>query len=284
MASDGSTRTPPKSGFKKPTKSSPGSHPPDFIPDPLVTNTNVYAAGVLPITYVIDEKTNTKIWKILLAIEHRPREKRLCLHPLAGKKEACDQNIPIKTAVREFIEECGGIYSAEQVYEQCEANCQQHRLFHYFWQSKMYLIFVYLPYMPDYDQKFQESTVEGKEAVTLVWYDFYSCQRAEGRLCAMHNGEKVRMSICAQEWFAESKFLEGLNSIRRITFERIAAYASPMYLPPDQRKTEGLDKLAEQLANTQIATFSTEQGSPEASSSESTSIPPKTPNTSDPPQ
>jgi hypothetical protein len=217
----------PKSTASSPRRS-PGS-PAFKAKGPLEQVDYRYAAGVLPITYTINEKTREMEWKILLCIEFRRLEQRLCIHPLAGKKEKIDEDYPIKTAVREFTEESYGVYKEELLESDIESQTRDHSSWLFIQDSRMYFFYTYLPYTADIQERFLLAKGENKTGEALFWFPLDDFIRLKGRISTPFAQKDILPSDCCLTWFKNPSFRDGYLKMKDLVSKRLAQ--SSTHLP-----------------------------------------------------
>ena len=232
-----------------------------FFPDTISDYTQPlpfrYASGVLPVTFTIDESTKVLKWKVLLLIEFRAREKRLCLHPLAGKKEEWDDHYPIRTASREFTEETYGVYADFDVLGQISTNVRDHSLLYMVPESKMILFYVYVPYKENIQELYLKAKGDSQQGEALIWYDLDEFLTKKGSISYEFNGQNVIGSVSSQLWFLKSGLLEGFNRIRTVTLERLEKTNSPLAPVHTDTTTSSVNELTEAITGIVISTSST---------------------------
>lgn len=264
-----------------PGKISLGQTPPrsPLFPEVIIDYTEPltvrYAAGILPLSYVMDESTNTLKWKILLLIEFRSKEKRNCLHPLAGKKEDVDDHYPIRTAFREFTEETYGVYASFDVLGQISTNTREHSLVHLAKESKMIFFYTYIPYKEDIQEVYKAAKGSSEQGEALIWYDLDEYLALHGRIFYKYKGEKVIGSDCAQQWFAHPGMLAGFERMRDVTLERIKKTNSPVAPSLSDTSASSVSDLTASLESTHITTAKPLLANQATSSSAPTSETPK---------
>lgn len=270
--------TPDKISLGKTPPRSPAF--PDLIADFTAPLPLRYAAGVLPLSYVMDESTKKMKWMILLLIEFRSKEKRKCLHPLAGKKEDIDEHYPMRTALREFGEETYGVFSSFDVQEQIASNTRDHSLVYVSKESKMIFFFTYIPYREDIQEEYLKAKGDNQQGDALIWYDLEEYLKRRGRISYDFKGEAVQASECAHMWFTQQGMLDGFTKMRAVTLKRLLATNSPLAPVLSDSSASSIDDLAASLGATQLNASSTPQTHHQASSSSSTSSSAPTPSTS----
>lgn len=232
MATPEKPKTPSKVAPRTPQKKSspmPLIRSPGFIaPSPNETVPYTYAAGVLPMSYTMSEDGKDRIWQILLCIEFRRNENRLCLHPLAGKKEIIDEDIPLKTALREFTEESYGVFKDFNLQAEITLNVCTSATWTFIKQSAMYFLFTYIPYNENIQQLYLQAKGENPQGSALVWIPFDDFLKSPHKISARFDGKTIEPSDCFRSWLKMDEMKAGYNKIVDLTLERLERNKSPI--------------------------------------------------------
>lgn len=240
--------TPQKKSSPMPFIRSPGFKAPS--PDEVIPYT--YASGVLPISYTWDEACKMRIWQVLFCIEFRRNENRLCLHPLAGKKEIIDENIPIKTAVREFTEESYGVYKDFELEKELNLNVCTSATWTFIKQSAMYFIFTYIPYKEDIQERYLQAKGENTQGSALVWIPFTRLIQLRSKITARFEGKDIEPSDCFRMWLNYDEMIAGYHKICDLTSTRLKLNNSPIGHVDIPQENKDIDGLSEILGDVKI--------------------------------
>lgn len=240
-------RTPQKNSPRTPSIRTPGSP----APSPNETVTPKYSAGVLPISYTWNEDRKERIWQILFCIEFRSLEKRLCLHPLAGKKETIDDNVPWKTALREFTEESYGVFKDFNLKTELIDACASES-WTYIPSSKMYLFFAYIPYKQDIQQLYLQAKGENAQGSALVWIPFDDFLKSRYKITARYDGKDIEPSDCFRAWLKMDEIETGYNKIRERILKRLERSDSPIEQSGIPQDNKEVDVLSDALRDTKV--------------------------------
>lgn len=181
-----------------------------------------YSAGVLPLSYTLDD-TGIPHWWILMSME--TREEGECIHPLAGKKEDSDEDSPIKTAAREFHEETMDLYSTIPVEELLNLSVTSG---HYIYipSSKMYFIPVLLPYSPYIYVLSDVLRQTGRKGSRLFWTPLRDFLKVKQNVVLTIGDEVIRPSAVCKEWYSSSCFISLISSYKNYLLQLLNIKAS----------------------------------------------------------
>lgn len=191
---------------------------------------NAYsAAGIVPITYAIDSNGSVE-WHILLSVEHRWKENKMCIHPLAGVKEQEDNGRPLKTAVREFHEESIGVFQSVKMEEKVRLSIMKGHCV-YYKKARLHLFCVVVPYIPDVHRLSLEAkarstakTFSGRvDGSELFWYPLDSFIKQKGQVSLTVNDEVITPSTACRHWYRGGQLLRILEMVRKDTATDVEA-------------------------------------------------------------
>lgn len=190
----------------------------------LLENSQYWNAGVIPITFTLDNETGAVQWKILLGTAQRGKDAREQVHMLVGKRKALDGCNPIKTAIREFHRETRFVFKDFLLEKEIMTAVRDYSLFEDLEQEKLFLFFSFVPYIADIQSRFSQAKAAGP-TIELFWFPLDDFIEKEGDVALIRciDGQTTQYptSQFAKKCVGRSSVLEKMKQARNLISERI---------------------------------------------------------------